>query len=97
MILAFLALPAAEAHPAKMKTGLVSWSVGGRYRLEACATLPQKISGAPSKKNLDKPNLSDKFGFMHPPVKNTFRGLFCAAIALVLCSQLPPRPRTLSI
>src|ERR1700750_1273233 len=25
---------------------------------------------------------------MHPPVKATFRGLFCAAIALVLCSQL---------
>ncbi len=25
---------------------------------------------------------------MHPPVKNSFRGLFCAAIALALCSQL---------
>ena len=47
--------------------------------------------GSPSrlpKKFSTSRNLSDKFGFMHPPVKLGLRGLFGAAIALVLCSQL---------
>jgi len=42
----------------------------------------------PPKNFSTTPNLSDRFGFMHSPVKSSFCGLFCAAITFAISSLL---------